>query len=179
MSLGRVILLAAIVALVVAAAVGWLLTSGRPSQARVDLSYPEGVAAVVPLGISAGGAPPINVSVANPLDNDAPATAEGKKLFGQFNCVGCHGYQAKGGMGPDLTDREWRYGGTPIEIYKSIYEGRPKGMPAWGNAVPPYSLWELVAYIQSLGGSFAPLPGAPADKSAPPPGGGIPAGQDQ
>jgi cytochrome c oxidase cbb3-type subunit 3 len=57
-------------------------------------------------------------------------------------------------MGPDLTDRFWRYGGTPVQIYKSIYEGRPKGMPAWGRALPARSLWELTAYVQSLGGSF-------------------------
>jgi cytochrome c oxidase cbb3-type subunit 3 len=61
-------------------------------------------------------------------------------------------------MGPDLTDKAWRYGGTPIEVYKSIYEGRPQGMPAWGNTLPTQPVWQLVAYIQSLGGTFAPIP---------------------
>ncbi len=57
-------------------------------------------------------------------------------------------------MGPALNDKYWRYGGTPAQIYKSIYEGRPKGMPAWGTALPPNDIWQLVAYIESLGGSF-------------------------
>jgi hypothetical protein len=56
-------------------------------------------------------------------------------------------------MGPDLTDKYWRYGGAPANIYKSIYDGRPKGMPAWGQAMPPQEIWKIVAYIQSLGGS--------------------------
>jgi cytochrome c oxidase cbb3-type subunit 3 len=71
-----------------------------------------------------------------------------------MNCAGCHGYTAEGAMGPDLTDTYWRYGGTPAEIYKSIYEGRPQGMPAWGRALPAREIWEVVAYIESLGGSF-------------------------
>ena len=59
-------------------------------------------------------------------------------------------------MGPDLTDSEWRYGGLPIQVYKTIRDGRPQGMPAWGVALPPGDIWKLVAYIQSLGGTVSP-----------------------
>ena len=38
-------------------------------------------------------------------------------------------------------------------IYQSILDGRPKGMPAWGVSLPPTDIWQLVAYIQSLGGT--------------------------
>jgi cytochrome c oxidase cbb3-type subunit 3 len=72
-----------------------------------------------------------------------------------MNCAGCHGYDAKGGMGPNLTDTYWRYGGTPERIYESILNGRPKGMPAWGLALPPQHIWQLVAFIQSLGGTVS------------------------
>jgi len=85
-----------------------------------------------------------------------------------MNCAGCHGYDAKGGMGPDLTDTEWRYGGTPIDIYKSIYEGRAQGMPAWGNALPTTPIWQLVAYIQSLGGTLPAAPDGDAQQAASP-----------
>jgi cytochrome c oxidase cbb3-type subunit 3 len=74
-------------------------------------------------------------------------------MFRAMNCASCHGYAAEGGMGPALNDDYWRYGGTPVEIYKSIYEGRPKGMPAWGVALPPSQIWALTSYIASLGGS--------------------------
>ena len=89
-----------------------------------------------------GEAPPSAVSLDNPLAGDPNSVEEGKKLFTQMNCAGCHGYDAKGGMGPDLTDTEWRYGGTPIDIYKSIYEGRAQGMPAWGNTLPTTPIWQ-------------------------------------
>ena len=71
-----------------------------------------------------------------------------------MNCAGCHGYDAKGGMGPNLTDTYWRYGGTPAQIYQSIASGRPKGMPSWGKKLPTREIWQLTAYLQSLGGSF-------------------------
>ncbi len=167
MSFGRSLIWLAVVAVCAAGAVGWILTSSEQTQSRVSINYPEGVGAVVPLGISAGKSPDINVSTANPLAGDSTAIEEGKKLFRSMNCAGCHGYNATGGMGPDLTDKSWRYGGTPIDVYKSIYEGRPKGMPAWGSALPQRPIWNIVAYIQSLGGTLTPAvavnaPNAPA-----------------
>ena len=48
-----------------------------------------------------------------------------------MNCAGCHAYDLTGGMGPDLTDNSWLYGGKPGEIYHTIAEGTPRGMPAW------------------------------------------------
>lgn len=72
-----------------------------------------------------------------------------------MNCAGCHAYNGTGNMGPDLTDAEWRYGGLPIEIYKTIRDGRPQGMPAWGAALPPAEIWKIVAFIQSLGGTVS------------------------
>lgn len=160
MSLGHTLIGAAVIAAAAAGVTGWLMTSGAKPDARIDLSYPEGVAAVVPLGLPAGKNPALSLSTANPLGGDPVAIQEGKKLFVSMNCAGCHGYTAKGGMGPDLTDTAWRYGGTPIDIYKSVYEGRPQGMPAWGNGLPPQTIWQLVAYIQTLGGAFAaPAPG--------------------
>lgn len=116
---------------------------------------PQGELSQIPLGDFAGHTPNLVAeSIANPYANSTAAQREGEQLFEQMNCADCHGYTAKGGMGPDLTDAFWRYGGSPAEIYKSIYEGRPKGMPAWGAALPPQQIWKIVTYIQSLGGAF-------------------------
>ena len=90
----------------------------------------------------------------NPVAHDKGASARGAALFRTMNCAGCHGYDAKGAMGPDLTDTYWLYGGTPAMIFKSIAEGRPQGMPAWNHMLPPQSMWDLTAYIASLGGAF-------------------------
>ena len=71
------------------------------------------------------------------MANDPQAVQQGHDLFIKMNCAGCHGYDAKGAMGPNLTDGYWRYGGVPAPIFNSIYEGRPQGMPAWNPALPP------------------------------------------
>lgn len=113
--------------------------------------------AAVPLGQLAG-APAQSVaalSTPNPDDVNPQAIEQGKQLYIQMNCAGCHAYNGKGNMGPDLTDSEWRYGGLPVQIYQSIFDGRPQGMPSWGAALPPAEIWKLVAYIQSLGGSVS------------------------
>jgi len=114
------------------------------------------VGAAVPLGQLAGA--PYSVaalSTPNPDHANPQAIEQGKQLYIQMNCAGCHAYNGKGNMGPDLTDSEWRYGGLPVQIYQSIFAGRPQGMPSWGAALPPAEIWKLVAYIQSFGGSVA------------------------
>ena len=123
----------------------------------------EGVLARVAIGDLAGvGNNTLDATVANPYANDAAAIKQGNDMFVGMNCASCHGYDLKGGMGPDLTDTYWRYGGSPADIYKSIFEGRPEGMPAWGRSIPPAQIWKVVAYIESKGGAF---PGRLADRA--------------
>jgi cytochrome c oxidase cbb3-type subunit III len=86
----------------------------------------------------------------NPRGNDRQVAWEGRRLFVQYNCAGCHGGRAGGGMGPSLRDEIWLYGNTPDKIFNSIAEGRGHGMPAWGMRIPDRQVWALVAYIQSL-----------------------------
>jgi cytochrome c oxidase cbb3-type subunit 3 len=86
----------------------------------------------------------------NPYEGDAVARQAGRRLFVAFNCSGCHGGHAGGGMGPSLRDEDWIYGGKPGEIYSSIADGRAHGMPAWGTRLPPEVIWQLVSYIGSL-----------------------------
>jgi cytochrome c oxidase cbb3-type subunit 3 len=84
------------------------------------------------------------------LADSAQAREAGHTLFVKMTCAGCHTYTGKGWMGPDLTDSYWRFGGAPEDIYRSIYEGRPQGMPAWGKALSPNEIWQLVLYIRTL-----------------------------
>jgi cytochrome c oxidase cbb3-type subunit III len=85
----------------------------------------------------------------NPMADNPTAVDAGHALFGKMNCAGCHGYDLTGGMGPDLTDASWQYGGKPGEIFHTIAEGAPRGMPAWKDKLTPDEIWQLVAYIQS------------------------------
>jgi len=123
----------------------------------------EGVLSRVAIGDIAGaGNNTAETNVKSPYWGDMAAIKEGHDLFVNMNCAACHGYDLKGGMGPDLTDTYWRYGGSPADIYKSIFEGRPQGMPAWGRSIPAAMIWKVVAYIESKGGAF---PAALADKA--------------
>jgi len=122
----------------------------------------EGILSRVAIGDLAGvGNNTLDARFANPYSGNTAAIKEGHDLFVGMNCAACHGYDLKGGMGPDLTDTYWRYGGSPADIYKSIFEGRPQGMPAWGRTMPPALIWKVAAYIESKGGAY---PAALADR---------------
>jgi cytochrome c oxidase cbb3-type subunit 3 len=82
---------------------------------------------------------------------NAYAMAQGKNLFRWFNCVGCHS-NGGGGMGPALMDDQWRYGNRPQDIYASIMDGRPNGMPAFRGKINEDQVWQLVAYVRSMSG---------------------------
>jgi cytochrome c5 len=88
--------------------------------------------------------------IKNPYAGDKKAIAQGEQLFLSMNCVGCHAPEAGGGMGPPLTDVASVYGDQPADIYLTISNGRPNGMPAYGNALPQDSIWKLAAYVKTL-----------------------------
>jgi cytochrome c oxidase cbb3-type subunit 3 len=56
-------------------------------------------------------------------------------------------------MGPPLMDEQWIYGSDPENIYATIVEGRPNGMPSFRGKIPEYQVWQLVSYVQSLSGN--------------------------
>src|ERR1700678_2018202 len=88
------------------------------------------------------------------FDGNKLAIADGQLLFGQMNCTGCH-FNGGGGMGPALMSGHWRYGGRIEQIYASIAQGRPNGMPSWQDSLQPQQMWELAAYVKSLAASIS------------------------
>lgn len=93
---------------------------------------------------------------------DATLIADGKDLFGQ-KCVACHGAEAGGGQGPNLTDDYWKHGGSIKDIFKTIKYGvTNKGMIAWGGELTPKQIEGLANYIKSIKGSN-PKGGLPKD----------------
>lgn len=105
-------------------------------------------------GITAGPLSPMR-AVRSPVEGNVHAIGEGLRVYRWFNCDGCHGSIGGGSIGPPLRDDSWIYGGRPENIYQSILQGRPQGMPAFLNRIPEEQLWKLVAYVQSLGGGDA------------------------
>lgn len=53
-------------------------------------------------------------------------------------------------MGPSFQDGRWRFGGSEEEVFRSISDGRPDGMPRWGRMIPPAHIRTLTAYVRSL-----------------------------
>ncbi|HWG54401.1 MAG TPA: c-type cytochrome [Gemmatimonadaceae bacterium] len=90
------------------------------------------------------------LTIVDPYAGDQAAIKEGDNLFVRMNCAYCHGFTGQGGMGPDLTDNYWRYGGDDASVFQSIYAGRAKGMPAWGRMLSEDQIWKLVAYVRTL-----------------------------
>lgn len=97
----------------------------------------------------------------DPYTGNPQAVAEGRRLFLQYNCVGCHGGRAGGGMGPNLRDSVWIYGGNDTQLFADLVEGRPAGMPAWGGKIPEDEMWKIIAYIHSLATPLEPDPPPP------------------
>jgi len=97
----------------------------------------------------------------NPYEGNSDAVAEGEKLFHHMNCIGCHAPQGGGGIGPPLSDKVWIYGGHPAQIYLSIMQGRPNGMPSFARALTSDQIWKLVTYVQTLSQSPKDTVGKP------------------
>jgi cytochrome c oxidase cbb3-type subunit III len=91
-------------------------------------------------------APPVE----NPYAEASDALVQGRQLYASFNCAGCHGGAGGGGIGPPLADDDWIYGGTDANIYATIIQGRPNGMPAFGPMMSGEAVWKLAAYVKSL-----------------------------
>jgi cytochrome c oxidase cbb3-type subunit III len=116
------------------------------------------------------GSKPPAVQVKNEYEENAYALSEGKRLFDAFNCSGCH-FHGGGGIGPPLMDDEWIYGSEPANIFATIVEGRPNGMPSFRGKIPDYQVWQLAAYVRSMSGLVPSLaaPGRSDHMQAKPP----------
>jgi cytochrome c oxidase cbb3-type subunit 3 len=102
---------------------------------------------ILPVGLTGTRRPLIR---RNPFAGDPKALGIGAQLFISYNCIDCHGADGAGAMGPGFQDGRWHFGGTPGDVFESIYQGRPEGMPSWGGRISDDQIWMLTAYVQSL-----------------------------
>jgi cytochrome c oxidase cbb3-type subunit 3 len=135
-----------------------LLLAGTVAIAPPAAAQPPTVA-VTTLFPGGGKAPPEDPR-AKLYQGNPYYIAEGKRLFGWYNCNGCH-FNGGGGIGPPLITDAWRYGGRIDQIFDSIYEGRPNGMPRWGGKLSDVEIWEIAAFVNSLSTAPPGPPGGP------------------
>jgi cytochrome c oxidase cbb3-type subunit 3 len=50
-------------------------------------------------------------------------------------------------------DDLWIYGSAPDNLFATIVEGRPNGMPSFRDKIPDDQIWEIAAYVRTLSGN--------------------------
>jgi cytochrome c(L) len=88
----------------------------------------------------------------NPYTGNPEAIKEGRTLYLQTGCSGCHGVGGGGGMGPALLDDDWKFGSDDETLAKLIKGEIPQQtMPAvFGQELPDDGVWKILAYVRSL-----------------------------
>jgi cytochrome c oxidase cbb3-type subunit III len=149
--------------------IGWSLLAGLLVLAackREERGFkvePPFASTINTLQMSGGLQPaplPTNLPVINHYEQNAYALSEGKRLFSSFNCSGCHAHGG-GNIGPPLMDDQWIYGSNPENIFATIVQGRPNGMPSFAGKIPDYQVWQIAGYVRSMSGLVA-IDAAPA-----------------
>ncbi len=124
--------------------IGYFLLSGWSSEAE----FAEKMAAYQQQaqefkGSGGGTAPPAAQK------SEEEQQAEAGTLYGQ-HCAACHGAEGGGGIGPSLKDEKYRYGRELAAVSESIKNGRPGGMPGFGNQFSEAQIEALAKYVIEL-----------------------------
>jgi cytochrome c oxidase cbb3-type subunit 3 len=77
------------------------------------------------------------------------ALSKGKVIF-NTNCILCHKKTGEGDVGPNLTDKAWVYGFDIKDIFSSIKNGRPNGMPEHASKLNPVEIQQVSSYVVQL-----------------------------
>lgn len=112
---------------------------------------------------AAGGASPAAAQAAASADSaavTAAAVAKGDTIYHKTGlCYACHGSNAEGAVGPNLTDAEWIHSdGSYESIVATVTTGVPKEKAKSGIMMPPKGgstisdedVKAVAAYVYSL-----------------------------
>jgi cytochrome c oxidase cbb3-type subunit 3 len=101
----------------------------------------------------------------NPFRGDTAAIAEGKETF-ETICLACHLADGTGLVGPSLVDPYWKYGQSDADLFTTVNDGRPLGMPPWGPQLGAEKIWKVLAYMETLPKRDEPGVGSPEFEAA-------------
>jgi cytochrome c oxidase cbb3-type subunit 3 len=158
MSFAAPLRLARLAALLAGAGLTFAVAQTR-AQGSGEAGQGEPQVVLTPQAVGGEAVPTTGAKRAAQYENNKDAIEAGRGLYAAYNCSGCHA-GGGGGFGPALSDDQWLYGGSLENIVATLYEGRPRGMPAWRGKIPDEQMWQLAAYVKSLsqpGGIAPPL----------------------
>jgi len=119
---------------------GWSSRGEHEAQSRANAARIEKTLA------------PFTARAVSELGHDPAALAIGRNLF-LNNCAACHGSDGGGAPGyPNLTDKDWLYGGDADTVVATISNGRMGVMPAWGPVLGTQGVENVLDYVFSLQG---------------------------
>ncbi len=93
---------------------------------------------------------------ANPLTGQATAIRQGQNIF-RGRCAVCHGIDAKGYRGSDLTSGDWVHGGGDRQIFTTITTGVAGTEMPGNTSLSEDEVWMLVAYLRTLSAPGGPV----------------------
>jgi cytochrome c oxidase cbb3-type subunit III len=131
----------------------WLVYETTESLPNPSVVYKTEVDALKKARLAAN---PTSEEALTALSGNAEAVAEGQKVYAS-TCASCHGPNAEGLVGPNLTDKFWIHGNGGTDILKAVAEGFPeKGMPAWGPVIGDTKARNVTAFVLSIKGKNVP-----------------------
>ncbi|MBM4127466.1 MAG: cytochrome c [Nitrospira sp.] len=99
----------------------------------------------------------------------AAVTKEGDSVSGREiyanTCIRCHGIDGKGAQGIKLVPPPADLSSSAVQnrldgtLFKRIHEGKPNtAMGAWKHALSDDEIWDVLAYVRTLGVGFEERP---------------------
>ena len=87
----------------------------------------------------------------NPFTGDADRAAEGRTLYFQVGCQGCHGGGGGGGMATSVIDDAWTFGSDDEVLFRLIKGELPEQtMPTVYSVLEDDEVWKILAFIRSV-----------------------------
>jgi cytochrome c(L) len=122
----------------------------RPIRGRASaliMMAPTLLGALLGVTVRAGAEGPLK----NPYTGNQQAIEEGHQLFLSTGCYSCHGHEATGGVGPNLTGESWIYKPTDETLFRTIRNGREgTNMAGWSDTLSSDEIWKIIAFIRSI-----------------------------
>ena len=121
--------------------------AGDSSGGAADRSAGAPSAPAAPPGAAAPEAPPR----LNPFTGYAEMAAEGRTLYFQVGCQGCHGGGGGGGMATSVIDDAWTFGSNDEVLFRLIKGEIPdQTMPTVYSVLEDDEVWKILAFIRSV-----------------------------